>query len=467
MRHKRFFKFLCTIMLFIYGSVSAQAGQVITKDERDWAKEISSQESQFLDTSSSKSVAVLNFHNKTGNQELNALQKGIAFMLITDLSKVDDLVVVERIRMQALLDELDLGASGLVDRETAPEVGKFLKAYYVVNGNINNSSMVGDVQLASYLLDVPFESISEIPTADGSLDDLFRMEKEILFNIIESLNVYISPAKKAELQKPLSISTAALLFLFQGLDFSDSGMYEKASVMYKRAIAEDPSLEAARNVLQELTDMGLTEDMDLTQKDQVPEEAVKSGGSGTGTAVAVILLGGALAAGIAAGSSSSSSNDGGSPDVNTGGDTDGDTEEETENDTVEIIPPQTIPDDTTPPTASITNISPNGSAIDCNANSNTVVFEFSEPVYVSTGAISVTPSDFFGSVQRSPNTLTTTMNVTLGSLQNQLCLIPGSSTNTFTEVILTLQGFRDDSANQNEMGLTRYRIPAITTFTIN
>ena len=234
-------------------------------------------------------------------------------MLITDLSKIDNLFVVERIRVQALLDEMDLGESGLVDKATAPQVGKLLKAYYVVNGDINEGS-IQQLELGSYLLDVPFKNVTNLPPAAGSLEDLFRMEKDLLFNIVEQLNIYVSPAQKKELEMPLSMSSAALLALFLGVDYSDKAMFRDAAKMYERALAEDPGLQLAQDSLQELKDMGLVSSEDLSRIEPEPEEIVAESGSGMGT-VAAVGLGIALIAGGAVLLASSSGSDDKDKDV--------------------------------------------------------------------------------------------------------------------------------------------------------
>src|SRR5690349_1247899 len=52
-----------------------------------------------------KRVAILYFDNNTGKTDFDGLGRGIAAMLITDLSKVPEIQLVERDRMQAVLDE--------------------------------------------------------------------------------------------------------------------------------------------------------------------------------------------------------------------------------------------------------------------------------------------------------------------------------------------------------------------------
>jgi TolB-like protein len=377
MKRKPFFRFLCTFTLWFYSVAIVQAGQVITGDQRDWAKKALAQEATLGTIESSQSVAVLYFHNKTTQKRLNALQKGLALMLTTDLSKIDNLFVVERIRVQALLDEMDFGASGLVDKATAPKVGRLLKTYYVVNGDISEGS-IKELEFGSYLLDVPFKNITSLPPAAGSLEELFRMEKDLLFNIVEQLNIYVSPAQKKELEMPLSMSSVALLALFLGIDYSDKAMFRDAAQMYERAIAEDPGLQLAQDSLQELKDMGLISSEDISRVEPEPEEIVEESGSGLGT-VAAVGLGIAVIAGGAVLLTSSSGSDDKSDD---NGSVTPPDDIVTDPPDVPIIPP--APDQTTP------TASGNKSSVACV--SDEVIFSFSEPMNMESGDVAVRPS---------------------------------------------------------------------------
>jgi hypothetical protein len=64
-----------------------------------------------------------------------ALAKGLAAMIIADLSKVPGLKVLEREKVQLLLDEARLGDSGLADPRSAARSGRLLRAEKVIVGN--------------------------------------------------------------------------------------------------------------------------------------------------------------------------------------------------------------------------------------------------------------------------------------------------------------------------------------------
>lgn len=80
------------------------------------------------------SIAVQAFVNK-GNDAYRAMAKGLAAMVIADLSKVPGLKVLEREKVQLLVNEAKLGDSGLADTASAVRSGRLMRAEKVVVGN--------------------------------------------------------------------------------------------------------------------------------------------------------------------------------------------------------------------------------------------------------------------------------------------------------------------------------------------
>ena len=75
-----------------------------------------------------KSVAVLYFDNYTGKPDYDPLGKGIASMMISDLSSVPEIQLVERDRMQDLIKEIDAQHTKYFDSTTAVKVGRMVGA---------------------------------------------------------------------------------------------------------------------------------------------------------------------------------------------------------------------------------------------------------------------------------------------------------------------------------------------------
>jgi TolB-like protein len=247
-----FFSFMAVFL----GSGLSQAAQVVSDADKDWARQAIAQEQTLGANPSGDTVAVMYFHNVSGNGGLDPLSKGLAYMLMTDLAKAGNLQVVERVKLQALVEELGFGASGVVDAGTSPRVGKLLQAKHLVGGDILKAQ-ASDLKISSSVVTVPKGDVLGNPQADGMLEKLFDMEKKILFQIISLLDVKVTPAEREELKKPMSTNTQALLCLFAAMDSSDRKDYQAAEGYYKKALENDPKLLPAQKGLDELKSLGL------------------------------------------------------------------------------------------------------------------------------------------------------------------------------------------------------------------
>jgi len=255
MMKKAFYIFLSVVIILGISGIPLQAGQIVTDDMRAWARDALTQETGLEAESAGNTLAVLYFHNKSGDAGLNPLQKGLAFMLMTDLSQVDGIVLVERVKLQALVEEMDLGVSGLVAPDSAPRVGRLLGARFLVGGDLQGSK--SELGIASDVLEVPGQRLAGSPLSEGDLPRIFEMEKELLFAIIDILRIELSEQKKLELEKPFTTKIDALYNLMYAIDSADRGDYLKAEAYYKEALKKDPGLNAAEEGLQELKDLNL------------------------------------------------------------------------------------------------------------------------------------------------------------------------------------------------------------------
>jgi len=249
--------FICfSIILSLALLSNVWAGQVVTDDIRGWAQQAVKTEKSIEAVTSAKTLAVLYFQNRTGREELNPLQKGLALMLITDLSIVRGLQVVERVKLQALMEEMGLGVSGLVEDGTAPRVGKLLGAGRLVGGDLGEA-LQQRIRVRSRLLDVASTSVIGQPESEGLLDELFRIEKDLLFDLVKLLKIEVPPELEPKLRRPCSRKPDALFALFTGVDASDKGDYKKAAESYKKALDLDSKICVAGEALNELQTLGL------------------------------------------------------------------------------------------------------------------------------------------------------------------------------------------------------------------
>jgi tetratricopeptide (TPR) repeat protein len=220
---------------------------LIREDAVEYAKQAVANEAALLQGPvADNTVAVTTFKN-LGSENLGSLGKGMAAMLIHDLSQVPDLQVVERVKLQALLQEMNLGTSGLVDQKTAPKVGKLLKSKHLTTGSLADLEKE-NMQIVSVLVDA--EQIGSIDTqeAQGALKKFYDLEKEIACEIIKDLGRDCNKMPGA-FGKIHTKSLAALTSYSVGLDYLDQEKYDEAREEFQKAIDEDPDFDLAREAI--------------------------------------------------------------------------------------------------------------------------------------------------------------------------------------------------------------------------
>lgn len=120
-------------------------------------------------------LAVLDFTNSSlvDHAAYDPFRVGIAGLLITDLARNPDLVVVERERLRQVLDELELSASGQVDAGTAARVGKVLGAHHMIVG-VYVIDPRGNLRIDARAVNVETSQVEHVETVEGEADDLLE-----------------------------------------------------------------------------------------------------------------------------------------------------------------------------------------------------------------------------------------------------------------------------------------------------
>ena len=200
-------------------------------------------------------VAVASFQNLGANRSLDPLQKGLAEMMVTDLSKVPGLQVVERLRMQEMMKEIGLGMTGAVDAATAPRLGRLLGASKVVNGSFTN---LAEEQLRLDITTVAIKTaIVDGSEVQGPLEKLFRLQKELTFGLIESMGIVLTDEQQEAIQEIPTENLLAFIAYSKGLDLEDRGQFDQAAEVFQEAIELDPQLDAALEGIERMEGVGL------------------------------------------------------------------------------------------------------------------------------------------------------------------------------------------------------------------
>lgn len=213
---------------------------------RENIREMLAREEELSDRDvSPRIVAVLPFVYQGENERYAPLSRGLSEMLSVDLANIERLQLVERTRLQVLLDELELSQSDFVDPSSAPQVGRILGAGRLIGGSYNVLS--GD----ELRLEAALASIEErmqapdFETRSGPLSNLFALQKELVFRVIDGLGIELTAEERAAIEVVPTENLQAFLAYSRGLEAEDAGNFRGATRAYQRAQSLDPGFERA------------------------------------------------------------------------------------------------------------------------------------------------------------------------------------------------------------------------------
>lgn len=197
-------------------------------------------------------IAVFPFDNGGSygqdRENFDALQKGIAGMMISELASNAAARVVERDQLQKLLDEQNLGSAGRVDPQTAAKIGKLVGARYVVTGVFID--FYGDFRLDARLVNVETGEIVKVESDRMQRDHLFDLLRTVTTRLMKDANLPPLSRQASDQRMGRQIPTEALTYYSRALLYQDRGDKDKAADMYQKALAVFPEYAEAQQGLQ-------------------------------------------------------------------------------------------------------------------------------------------------------------------------------------------------------------------------
>ena len=203
-------------------------------------------------------LAVTHFSVIGNDPDLEPLSAALSDWIVNDLSKAEsaNLVLIERLRLDALLREIELGQSQWVDQTTAPRVGRLLSAERILSGSLlglENRRMQGDLVIT----EAGAGASRPAGSAAEKVQSFVELEKRLVFELLESLGVTLTPFERAQIEAAPTRDMRAILAYGGGLAAERRGDWEEARAGYKKALEFDAGYAAPRLALDELvTDPG-------------------------------------------------------------------------------------------------------------------------------------------------------------------------------------------------------------------
>lgn len=146
-------------------------------------------------------IGILSFENvippqKVSSADLGAyrvdprydyLEKALTDMLTTDLSRFSAVRLVERSKIESILDEIRLQESGAVDEKTAIRLGNAAGAHVFIYGIIDKGK--DGIVIKPKIVDVDRRVTTRIPDVSGEQDDILDLAQRLSMSIAKALDL--------------------------------------------------------------------------------------------------------------------------------------------------------------------------------------------------------------------------------------------------------------------------------------
>lgn len=243
-------------------------------------------------------VAVLYFDNNSigkDRADFDGLGKGIADLLITDLASSPRVRVVERERIQKLLEEQNLTKAGAIDAQTAVRLGKILQAQYMITGGFMSTGK--QMVLTARAINVESSQILNPERVQDSGDDVLALIGKMSAKLNGGLDLPAvtprtgdasrgegaarvgqageqtakgaaketakaapvdakpAPARQAA-AKPVKLDVRTALLYSKALEEQDSGNRERAAELYRAVLKRFPDFGPAKKGFDRVSKQG-------------------------------------------------------------------------------------------------------------------------------------------------------------------------------------------------------------------
>ena len=192
-------------------------------------------------------VAVMpNFDNGSviNHADYDALGKGIADVLITELATNSAIRVVERDRIQQLIDEQNLSTAGRVDKATAVQVGKLLGVHHMIFGGFIIDPK-GQMRLDARAVNVETSEIEHVESVTDKADNMLAVLSAMADKLNKGMKLppmpggVARPAVNPEATKPGRWRD--LILYARAEDANDKKDRTQALALYKDFLDKSPS----------------------------------------------------------------------------------------------------------------------------------------------------------------------------------------------------------------------------------
>ena len=174
---------------------------------------------------------------------------GLPEAIAHDLSSIQNLTIIERLRLSTVLQELSLAQTGLITEKNAPRVGEMLGAKILIVGTVQK--LGNNVRVIARAVNTTSGNIIFSVNVDKKIvafKDVFKLEDTLAQKIVLRLGLTLTKKNLTEFEIPVTSSEDAFRHYSRGLKYLDLGNLEKSFKNLKKATEIDEQFNLAQKL---------------------------------------------------------------------------------------------------------------------------------------------------------------------------------------------------------------------------
>jgi len=198
-----------------------------------------------------QTIAILDFMNRSvdDKSKFDPMEKGFSELMINQLQGAVNLKVIERERIQWILDEIGLeNEPGKFDPASAVRVGKQLGVHTVLLGSF--IKLRNQIKLLARLVKVETSEILATEEATGNADDFFELTEKLGVKVAKKINIAVTQEDLSKGTETKSLD--AMMSYSEGLVLLEKGNYKSAYEKFLEAVGKDPTYDKAKTKAESL-----------------------------------------------------------------------------------------------------------------------------------------------------------------------------------------------------------------------
>lgn len=196
-------------------------------------------------------ISITDLNVNSSNPKYEFIGKGLGELISFELSKSNDVTLVERDRRSELIEEMNLSFTGLTDESTQLEIGKLLSVKYLVMGDIIDMDSM--LLISVKLIDVESGEILLKDKVSESLGNYSYISGYFAKNILGFLGAAVDTTTVAATEVKEEKDEEAAIAISNAIDSYDKKDTEAAKKSLAKAKELDPESEIVDIYLQKLS----------------------------------------------------------------------------------------------------------------------------------------------------------------------------------------------------------------------